>query len=196
MKYTIVLLSLFCVSLVAQDKEVIDLVTTEDGWRAESFRFPKPFAPDVNFDGVADVRFTKGWGDKDSPQFWSYTFTWKILLEKPLTVSELEDTMQRYFDGLMNAVNRDTTITVPETMALFTSDSDTSGQLNYKAKIRLYDAFFTQEVITLNVTGHSELCEQSGLSIYMFRLSPQVIGTPTWEYILRTKLRDDVCDLN
>lgn len=188
----ILLFILFSTTLFGQNKEVIDLVITEDSWRQEAFRFPKPFAKEVNFNGVADVRFTKGWGDQTSPLFWSYTFTWKIVLDKPLTEEEIEDNMQLYFDGLMTAVNQDTSLVVPNTVALFASHED-QDKINYKGKIRLFDAFFSKDLITLNVNGHYELCSQTGHSIYMFRLSPQDLGHITWEHINKTVLKTDVC---
>jgi len=40
--------------LTAQDDPNIVLMDTEDTWRKEAFTFPKPFAPEVDFEGVAD----------------------------------------------------------------------------------------------------------------------------------------------
>lgn len=180
--------------LLAQDDPTINLMETEDSWRKEAFTFPKPFAPEVDFDGVADVRFTNGWSKVDDPLFWSYAFVWKIDLEERLTDTQLEGYQEVYFDGLMNAVNRDTTVIVPKTNALFISSPNNSEQLDYKGKIRLYDAFFTKEMITLNVNGTYHYCEDIDKHIYLLRLSPQPVGNEVWEHLDKAAVRTDICD--
>jgi hypothetical protein len=44
---------LFGSLLFAQDDKSIVLMDTDNTWRKEAFRFPKPFAPEVDFHGVA-----------------------------------------------------------------------------------------------------------------------------------------------
>ena len=195
MKKVILTVLLFSYSffLIGQEKETIDLLVTEDSWRKEAFRFPIPFAKEVNFDGVSDVRFTKGWEDKDSPNFWSYAFAWKIVLENKLSETEIENYMQLYFDGLMNVVNKDKSKAIPPTIALFTST--TSGEtINYKGKIRIYDAFFTQDTLLLNAQGEYSYCKEQDKSIYVFTLSPKSTEDPVWEHLNKTVLRNDSCE--
>ena len=180
-------------SASAQDDPNINLMITEDSWRKEAFTFPKPFAPEVDFNGVADVRFTKGWSDVDSDLFWSYAFAWKIDLEEKLTDTELEYYLELYFDGLMRVVNRDTTLSVPLTNALFISSAMSKSQLKYTGKIKLYDAFFTSEMITLNVNGEYDYCDTTNKHLYIFRLSPKPIGDEAWNHINKTVLREDLC---
>ena len=174
-----------------RDDPSINLMDTEDSWRKEAFTFPKPFAPEVNFDGVADVRFTDGWENTSSPNFWSYAFAWKIA--EKLSDEELESYLHLYFDGLMKVVNRDTTKTVTPTLASFTSFNESEDSHNYKGKIRLYDAFFTQEMLTLNVNGEYRYCEEERVNLYIFRLSPQALTSTVWEYVNKTTLKENTC---
>ena len=174
-----------------RDDPSINLMDTEDSWRKEAFTFPKPFAPEVNFDGVADVRFTDGWENTSSPNFWSYAFAWKIA--EKLSDEELESYLHLYFDGLMKVVNRDTTKTVTPTLASFTSFNVSEDSHNYKGKIRLYDAFFTQEMLTLNVNGEYRYCEEERVNLYIFRLSPQALTSTVWEYVNKTTLKENTC---
>ena len=180
-------------SASAQDDPHINLMITEDSWRKEAFTFPKPFAPEVDFKGEADVRFTKGWSDVESDLIWSYAFAWKIDLEEKLTDTELEYYLELYFDGLMRVVNRDTTLSVPLTNALFISSAMSKSQLKYTGKIKLYDAFFTSEMITLNVNGEYDYCDTTNKHLYIFRLSPKPIGDEAWNHINKTVLREDLC---
>ena len=185
---------LFCLQAVGQrDDPSIDLMVTEDGWRKEAFHFPKPFAPEVDFDGVADVRFTEGWGDIESPHFWSYAFAWKIDLDQRLSDSELEHYLELYFDGLMQVVNRDETLEIPSTNALFISAPLSEGGLGYEGKIKLYDAFFSYEMVTLLVNGEYRYCSDLGVHLYLFRLSPQPEEHPTWDHLSKTVLREELC---
>ncbi len=191
--FTILLMS-YSFFLIGQEKEDINLLVTEDSWRKESFRFPMPFAKAVDFDGVADVRFAKGWEDKNSPNFWSYAFGWKIAIDEKLTETDIEKYMQLYFDGLMNVVNKDKSKVVPPTITLFTSIESAEG-IDYKGKIRFYDAFFTQEMMTLNVQGKYRYCKELDKSIYIFKLSPQQLDSAVWMHINKTTLRNDICNM-
>lgn len=189
-----ILLMTYSFFLIGQEKEDINLLVTEDSWRKESFRFPMPFAKAVDFDGVADVRFAKGWEDKNSPNFWAYAFGWKIAIDEKLTETDIEKYMQLYFDGLMNVVIKDKSKVIPPTITLFTSIESAEG-IDYKGKIRFYDAFFTQEMMTLNVQGKYRYCKELDKSIYIFKLSPQQLDSAVWVHINKTTLRNDICNM-
>lgn len=190
--YILLLLSQTCL-IYGQEKEEIDLLVTEDSWRKEAFRFPMPFAKDVNFDGVADVRFTKGWEDKKSSNFWSYAFAWRIAIDEPLSESDIENYMKLYFDGLMNVVKKDKSQVLPPTVALFASIEATGGT-NYKGKISFHDAFFTEEIMILNVQAHYSHCSEQDISVYTFKLSPQPLDSAVWQHINKVKVRSDICE--
>ena len=171
---------------LAQAKEEINLLQTEDSWRKEAFDFPIPFAPEIKLEGQADVRFTDGWQDSDSPLFWSYAFAWKLNGRHQLSNNQLENYVQIYFDGLMNVVKKDKSKELPLTNALFISELQENG-IHYTAKIKLYDAFFTQEMLTLHVNGTYDYCVDSDKSLFLFRLSPQTIDSEVWTFINTAK---------
>ena len=178
--------------VLAQDDPNIVLLDTDDTWRKEAFTFPKPFAPEVDFEGVADVRFTHGWSNQESPLFWSYAFAWKIDLDERLSDGELERYLELYFDGLMTAVNRDKELTVPVTNALFES-TPTEEALSYKGKIKLYDAFFSKHMLTLHVNGSYEYCMKEDKHIYLFRLSAKESDQEEWNHLNKAVLDGDIC---
>ena len=196
MKYIITSLLFVTITLTmcAQDKEHIDLLNTEEGWRKEAFRFPMRFAQEVDFDGVADVRFTKGWQDQTSPEFWSYIFAWNIILEEKLSESAIENYMHLYFDGLMNVVKKDKSMVLPPSSAVFTSTETLKG-VDYKGKIRFYDAFFTEDIMTLNVLVTYKYCQEENKTIYVFRLSPKDMDDAIWQHIKKPSLKKDICKL-
>jgi len=178
--------------VLAQDDPNIVLLDTDDTWRKEAFTFPKPFAPEVDFEGVADVRFTHGWSNQESPLFWSYAFAWKIDLDERLSDAELERYLELYFDGLMTAVNRDKELTVPVTNALFES-TPIEEALSYKGKIKLYDAFFSKDILTLHVNGSYEYCIKEDKHIYLFRLSVKELDQVEWNHLNQAVLDSDIC---
>lgn len=190
--FILLVLSQVCL-LYSQEKENIDLLVTEDSWRKEAFRFPMLFAQEVNFDGVADVRFTKGWEDKNSPNFWSYAFAWKISIDQPLSELDIENYMQLYFDGLMNVVKKDKSQVLPATLALFSS-LEIPGSTIYKGKISFHDAFFTEEMMILNVQCHYTYCSDQDISVYKFKLSPKPLDSTVWQHINKVMLRSDICE--
>ena len=188
----ILCLSFLSYMMSAQDDPNIVLLDTDDTWRKEAFTFPKPFAPEVDFEGVADVRFTHGWSNQESPLFWSYAFAWKIDLDERLSDGELERYLELYFDGLMTAVNRDKELTVPVTNALFES-TPTEDALSYKGKIKLYDAFFSKDMLTLHVNGSYEYCMKEDKHLYLFRLSAKESDQEEWNHLNKAVLDGDIC---
>src|SRR5215471_14982261 len=49
---------------------------TPQGWTSEIIPFPIEFAPSINYSGVEDLRFTAGWGNAQTDEYWSYAFLW------------------------------------------------------------------------------------------------------------------------
>ena len=195
MKYYSIILALCLLPKItfSQDLKDINLLSTEDSWRKEAFAFPVPFAPEIDFQGLADVRFTKGWSDADSPHFWSYAFAWYLTDGKKLSEHDLESYLQEYFDGLMKLVNKDKTLEVPLTNALLSATNKVKGQNDYKGKIKFYDAFFTQEMLTLHIKAEYKFCKEHDRNIYFFKLSPQTFENDAWLHIGKTQLRDNLC---
>jgi len=65
----------------AQEENSIPLpfyMPVPDGWRAETIPFPLDFAPELNYEGLEELRFAPGMFDADSEDFWTYAFIWWI----------------------------------------------------------------------------------------------------------------------
>ena len=195
MKYYSIILALCLLPQImfSQDSKDINLLTTEDSWRKEAFAFPVPFAPEIDLQGLADVRFTKGWSDAESPHFWSYAFAWYLTDGKKLSEHDLESYLQKYFDGLMKVVNKDKTKELPLTNALITKMNIAKDQNDYNGKIKFYDAFFTQEMLTLYIKAQYKYCTEHNRNIYFFKLSPRSFDDDIWLHIDKTGLRGDLC---
>jgi hypothetical protein len=189
----IILFSIQACLLIAQNKEDINLLDTDSTWRKETLFFPFPFARDIDLEGQIDVRFSKGWSNQESPLFWSYAFGWDISRKEKFSETEIEQIMVSYLGGLMKAVNRDKEFTVPEAIAVFTAHEVDSNNIIYKGKIRMYDSFFSKEIVVLNAIGEYHFCEQDDRSKLLFKLSPQDTKHEAWKYLNQAKFQNDVC---
>ena len=72
-----------------------------NGWDVERFLIPIEFAPQIPYKGVEDIRFTPGWGNVKSDEYWTYAFLW-YLDETPKTNAKIiENNLKAYYTGLV-----------------------------------------------------------------------------------------------
>ena len=107
-----------------------------------------------------------------------------------LSTGELESSLNMYFDGLMQAVNRDTTVKMPPTQASFTKKKKS----RFTGEIVIFDAFSTKKPLTLHVLLDQQLCKKSGKLVLHFRFSPRDFDDPIWQQLETPKLRAGSCD--
>ena len=188
--WLILLLACSFSSVFAQQQEPYMLVA-DSLWGKEIFRFPLPFAPKLADNGFEDARFPKNWSNQTSPHYWSYAFAWYLTLNEEPSEKMLELYIKRYFDGLMNAVNKDKELTLTETTVLFIKQSgDAPG---YVGKIKVYNAFHTKMMMTLNVLAELHYCEAKNKTVLLFRFSPSNFNSEIWEDLKKIKVREDFC---
>jgi hypothetical protein len=161
----------------SQEKTIL---RAPDNWRSEVIQLPLSFAPQIDVEGIEDIRFAPGWSNPQSEQFWSYHFTWYLEDKIDLTEGFLEAAMSQYFDGLMKLVLKEQADqslenAFQQTMCVFIKTHD-----GFKGKLKLFDAFFTQEYTLLNVIVFEEFCEDSGKQLVSFNLSPKRFDDPLW----------------
>ncbi len=71
------------------------------GWTSEHIPFPISFAGSIPYKGVEDVRFTGGWGNPSSDEYWSYEFVWWLDGEQAMNADTLQQNMRIYYTGLV-----------------------------------------------------------------------------------------------
>jgi hypothetical protein len=174
-------------SLRAQEKDL--LLEIAEPWRSERLSFPIPFAPSIDYKGIEEVRFAKGWGDKNSEAFWAYAFLWYLDENPELTENQLERDIQAYFDGIMSLVGKGNGLeTIPKSKVVFTRDitatelvKGNNFKVNYKGEAAIFDAFFTKSAQTLNITAVSDYCPVLKKYTVLFTFSPQDRDHTIWE---------------
>jgi hypothetical protein len=157
-----------------------------DGWRPETIPFPLDFAPDIQLQGVEELRFPPGMFKPDAPTYWSYAFVWWLEGEPVLGEAELEDGLNRYFAGLTRAVGekkhqfdagRFRVDLTSQTGAVAKEGHTVQA---YAGKADLYDAFATGKELTLNVEIWVWECPVAHRRAALFLASPQSRSAPVW----------------
>ncbi len=175
----------------AQSKETpIPILNAPDDWRTEIIPFPLEFAPEINFVGTEDIRFSPGWAKTDSEAFWTYAFIWYLDEDPKLNAEKIAELLVVYFDGLMHNValnGKDPdAVNLQKTVALFI-DKEEKG--DFIGKISVYDAFFTKKTIVLNVKANHSFCEQTRKYSTIFHLSQQRYDHNIWNTLNTIQLK-------
>lgn len=167
-----------------------DLLETEDSWGKELFAIPLRFAKNIKLKGFEDARFPKGWNDTTSPNFWTYAFAWKVNIEKELTIIEVKDYVKKYYDGLLESVNKEKGLTVPSTTVEFTKTKEG----DFVGKATIYDTFITRKPLVLNFNIKQSFCEKNNNSIIIFRVSPKNFNHTVWNTLMEIKVLKSNCN--
>ena len=190
-----IFLLLYAMTVFGQEKQDIDVLDTGTIWTKELFTFPLHFAKEIPYKGIEDARFPIGWGNKESPEFWSYAFAWHIALTTMPMETELEESLQIYFDGLMKGVNKDKDLIIPKTRALLLKKGNPDSISMYVGEVIIFDAFRTKKPMILNVLVESYHCKENKKSVVLFRFSPKPFEHPIWKKLKKVSLHTDICDL-
>ena len=187
-KSVLVLLVLTVGSILAYGQENESILSAPDNWQSEIIPFPLGFAPAIDFVGFEDLRFSPGWSDSTSQEFWVYSFAWYIEMDSAMTESKLTESFNIYYDGLMGAVfnnQADTTnsIQLDKTLCLFVKTN-----AGFTGKMRVYDAFFTKDYMTLNIKVKEFFCPKTNKQIILCDISPKTFDHPVWKIFNDVKL--------
>lgn len=173
-----VFIVLFSMASFSQEEHPELFETDSTVWIKEIIKFPLGFAPEIPYEGFEDLRFVKaGWGKQEHPEFWSYAFAWYIKTDKAPTLKEIEQNIQLYYDGLMKAVNKDKSFTVPKSIVSF-QKTDIN---KYIGTIKCYDSFYTKEMITLNVLINASKTNIKDECVVLFKVSLQDFSHDVWK---------------
>lgn len=165
------------------------LLDINEPWRSEQLSFPIKFAPSLDYKGMEEVRFAKGWGTKDSDEFWTYTFLWYLDQDPAITAKAIETDIEAYFDGLMKLVSGRTDL--PQANVVFVPDA--SAKTAYSGKAKFFDAFFTKDIQELNIKAVAGYCAKTKKHTVLFTFSPQEFDHNVWKTLDTITLTVD-CD--
>ena len=192
MKFSILFfLVTFCTSLYSTAQETTDLLLdVDEPWRSEQLTFPIRFAPSLDYKGIEEVRFAKGWGTPDSDEFWTYTFLWYLDEDPAITASAIEDDIEAYFDGLMTLVGKGSGLKdIPKANVIFVKSMNTTN--TYIGKAKVFDAFFNKDIQELNIKATTGYCLKTKKHTVIFTFSPKEFDHNIWQILDNIKLTVD-----
>ncbi|HTN37869.1 MAG TPA: hypothetical protein VL053_12395 [Arachidicoccus sp.] len=155
-----------------------------EGWGIERFLIPIDFAPQINYEGVEDLRFTAGWGDLKSKDYWSYAYLWYLNGMPAINADSIATNLNHYYDGLIarNIKKRN----IPANMVTPTKTTleeihISPGDLKtFKGKIAMLD-YMGKRPIILNCMVHLRRYKDENKTILFHQISPQPFNAPIWQ---------------
>ncbi|WP_299715507.1 hypothetical protein [uncultured Tenacibaculum sp.] len=170
------------------------IIKLDDSWGKEVFKFPIPFANNINYKGIAEVRFPpKGWRNPKHENFWSYVYAWHIDLDQKITKEELKTSLQQYFDGLNNIENNKH-LSIYKAVVYLQNKGTSKNSTLYKGEINTYDRFATNTGLKLNVIIESTYCEISKKNLLLFKFSPKTFTHETWQMLDKINPAKNLCN--
>ena len=166
----------------------LDILDTD--WGKEIFQIPLPFAKSMTIVGHEDARFTKGWGSKDSDEFWTYAFAWKIEHEGRVRKELLQENLSLYFEGLMSETKGDLDSTAVTT---FNVTGETPKKTSFEGTSSFMDTRLTKARLTLNVKVESRQCAEQGKAVVVFWFSPKAFDHAIWTKLREVQMLSDIC---
>ncbi|WP_299113643.1 hypothetical protein [uncultured Winogradskyella sp.] len=195
MKQLIIIIALLhSVVLLSQENENLYILKADSTWLKEVIKFPLEFAEDIDFEGYEDLRFAKNWSNPESSEFFTYAFVWNVNLSSSPTLELVTTNMKLYYDGLMTAVNKDKNFEIPKTIVDFQEIKETSELPVFNGEMKVYDAFFTKDIIELNVTVKITYCKEQNKYVLLFRISTLDYQNKIWNKLNAIKLADNHCE--
>ena len=147
-----------------------------DNWRAESFRFPLPFAPSIPYEGAEHVRFAPYWGEFAAERGFTYAVLWDIR-QRTLDAAEIERGLTVYFDALMENVTRGRKIADPGTVtstALNPMKAPAGWTQGLSGRLWTWNGFGKGEPLTLHLEVSVRACGESRTQVlYLFSKAPR-----------------------
>jgi hypothetical protein len=193
-KIIILFVGLFQVFItIGQERIEENLIKLDSTWGKEMFPFPIRFAKNINYTGIAEVRFPpKGWRTPEDVFFWSYTYAWSINLDEKITARTLASDLEKYFDGLNDV--RENNNTEQKATATITKIKRKKSVTFFEGKVATYDHFATNKRFVLKVKIESYYCEKQKKTVILFKFSPKAFHHEVWKTLNKIVLADNFCD--
>lgn len=152
-------------------------------WGMEKIAFPISFAPEISYNGNEEIRFTPGWGNEASEEYWSYTFLWFINGTPKIDQIILQDNFSKYFSGLYRLNNKkqpvasDLNFTKPKIEKVETVSGDTD---TYRGKISTLN-FLNGKDLELFAIMHIRAYADSQHTAVLVEFSPKPYEHSVWQ---------------
>ena len=153
------------------------------GWTIERFLIPISFAPQISYKGVEDIRFTPGWGNIKSEEYWTYAFLWYLDGSPKTDANIIAANLKAYYTGLVEINSESFKVPAEKLIPVLTSLKEmqtAKGDLKtYTGTIELLD-YMQHKSIKLNSIVHLKSCPKDDKTLLFFELSPKPFTHNNW----------------
>jgi len=155
---------------------------TPKGWNTEKITLPIEFAPGIPIKGMEELRFTPGWGDSKTGEYWSYAFLWFIDGLPVYKKDTLENYLTQYFNGLYisNLKNKTNAPANFTAVKLKKNRAALTDQQTFEGKITTLN-FLTGQPIAFYVRIHVRNYALNGHTAVLYEISPQDYDNVVWD---------------
>jgi hypothetical protein len=182
MKKLILFLALMLFIRTVKAQQITYTFPTPKDWNTEKIALPIDFAPAIPIKGMEELRFTPGWGDSKSSEYWSYAFLWFVDGQQHYKKDTLESYLTQYFNGLYisnlknktNAPANFTSVKMKKDKALITDQQTFEGKLTTLN-------FLTGKPITFYARIHVRNYPASGHTAVLYEISPKDYDNVVWD---------------
>jgi hypothetical protein len=152
------------------------------GWNTEKFAMPIDFAKSIPFKGTEELRFTPGWGNNKTDEYWAYDFLWFVDGMPSLSKGDLDKYMIDYYTGLyLSNLKNKTAAPSNFTKAHFKKATvQVNDKQTFEGTITTLD-FLTSQPITFNVKVHVRHYPEVQHTAILFEISPQDYKNVVWD---------------
>lgn len=151
------------------------------GWTIERFLIPISFASEIPYKGVEDIRFTPGWADASTREYWTYAFLWYLDGAVPMDAKTIGENMRHYYSGLVkvNGSQIPADKIVPVITSFREVKKEKDDQSTFEGTIHMTD-YMSQKPIVLNARVHIRTCSGQNKTFVFYQLSPQAKSHEVW----------------
>lgn len=154
------------------------------GWDVERFLIPISFAPEIKYKGVEDMRFTPGWGNSKSDEYWSYAFLWYLEGSIKTNAKIVEQYLKAYYTGLVRSNIETRNIPAEK---LFTVKTEIRKVNTYKGDSKTFRGtiymldYIEQKPIILNCIVHLKYCKGQYKTFLFHEITPKSYNDIVWQ---------------
>ena len=134
-------------------QEDVTILKEPNNWGFERINFPLGFAPTIAYDGFEELRFSPGWRDTESDNYFSYMFAIQINDKSNFTKAELQSFLEKYYRGLSSAVGgKEKPVDINAMTVTIQKKWNFRPKVkNYEAEVIFFDTFNDGRKIILNM---------------------------------------------
>lgn len=154
-------------------------------WGVERFPIPIAFAPQIPYKGVEDIRFTPGWGNAKSNDYWTYAFLWYLDGLQKTNAKIVALNLKAYYTGLIasNTVSPkmaqvDQAVTVQTKIKKVKTDKGDAK--TFRGTIDMLD-YMAKKPITLQCTVHLRFDKRRHKTLLFYEISPKPYDDDVWQ---------------